>query len=208
MCWKRIQRNFRSQLSWSTSGRTITQYWTSKKSLPPECPIDWPIIGNALKSVPSQRHLWIVKHTSGRSAVGIEMHRRKRWTHSQCPRCSVPLEDSQHVVRCPDADAVVEWSKSLRKLRLWLLQTTSLELSRATHRRLSAWHSGIPDHYSSTQYSTLVRQALEAQDAMGWNLFIDGFISTSWCLAHQGYLSSISSPASLSRWGSSLLQQP
>ena len=52
--------------------------------------INWERLGDTKDKWPLGKRIWLAKHISGFSATTKVMHRRKEWTHNQCPRCQQP----------------------------------------------------------------------------------------------------------------------
>ena len=108
----------------------ILQYWERRRPDLQErvhWAIDWTAAGQAMHSLSSRKQIWLYKHLTGHCAIGTVMVRRGERTHSECPRCGRPDEDTTHVVTCRHQDAVAIWRRHLAHLREWLLRSLSGE---------------------------------------------------------------------------------
>ena len=198
----KVCRRSRQRLTWEASGKHAVQYWVAQAKIPSGAAVAWQAVAKAMSSVPVTRQNWVVKHLSGRSAVGIEMFRRKEWPHSRCPRCSEPFETHEHVTLCPNATEV--WATSLKTLDQWLSVTTSLDIRRSIISRLDAWHNGSTAPTLAV-YSARTAQALRLQDSIGWHSFLGGFLSEAWIEAQDEYATMMGLRTKPLTWCSTLI---
>jgi hypothetical protein len=168
--------------------------------------INWAACERAMRAVPYSRRHWVVKHTSGFCSVGKMMHRWKQWPSNECPRCGEP-EDAAHVWRCSDPEAVQLWSRSVAKLRCWLVdQQTAPDLCHAICLSLLDWHAGVVG--LPVTYSFLgVQATLDAQASIGWQPFLEGCLSPLWQSVQHSYYEWMGSRKSGRRWVSALIRK-
>ena len=106
--------------------------------------------------------------------------------HSECPRYGHPEEDVRHVVLCRDQDAQQIWMAQLNNLRRWLQKKiTHPKVVSTMMAGLRMWHRGAPpqdplDHKWQPK-------CLFAQNAIGWENFLQGRVSLEWADHHQAY---------------------
>jgi hypothetical protein len=72
--------------------------------------------------------------------------------------------------------------------------------------RLLAWHSGIPSQAQPEGFPFL-RSAVNAQDALGWQTFLEGGLSFDWQFAQQHYFKSLRSMKSGRWWVYALIRK-
>jgi hypothetical protein len=96
---------------------------------------------------------------------------------------------------------------SIRDLsELLIKQKTHPAIRRIICERLLAWHSGKP---SQTQPEAIpfLRSAVQMQDALGWQPFLEGNLANDWQFAQQTYFKSLLSKKSRRRWVSALIRK-
>jgi hypothetical protein len=169
--------------------------------------VDWEACGQAMASSSLTTRHWIVKHTSGMCGTGKMMKLWKQRSSSKCPRCEAPVEDAAHVWRCPQPEAKAVWEQSIDGLREWMTkQKTHPAIKRIICERLLAWHSGIPSQ-AQPDGIPFLRSAVNAQDALGWQSFLEGGLAFDWQFAQQHYFKSLKSMKSGRRWVSALIRK-
>ena len=127
-----------------------------------------------------QRH-WLAKHIAGMSSVGVTMWRRGEWNHDKCPVCLTETESADHVLLCRDKKARKEWKGGISKL-LEVLEKMNTEpfIYKIIENRLLEWPKKTYYKFKYDNMPPLTRQAMEAQDLIGWRPFIYGRISILW----------------------------
>ena len=160
----------------------LMNYWEKKKKFGDldHRAVSWKVLGTALSEVNWKRRHWVIKHTSGVCAVGVQMLRRKEWKHSRCPRCGEDQESTTHVWVCPDPRAGELWNKEMQGFQTWLHQNrTHLEVSEVIIANLNAWRNGQPFPVYTGNYPGL-RNAVTQQTLLGWGAAFEGRWHTSW----------------------------
>jgi hypothetical protein len=135
--------------------------------------------------------------------------RRGNQDHDECPRCSQP-EDVVHVLTCRGTGADLAFTTSLQKLDAHMRKITTapeirqVVLKRIRHWRLHQHHvpmaEAVPDEFG-------LREAVSAQDALGWYNFLLGRLSKQWSDVQERYLESIQSRSSGRRWTIAILEK-
>jgi hypothetical protein len=151
-------------------------YWLKKKKIDqaPATHVAWSALGTAMQEVKTSRRHWVVKHSTGRCAVGRVMQRRKKWDHDKCPRCGQENETVEHLLLCPAHEVRLKWETSVQQLHEWLKQKgTHPQLAALLCSRLLQWSSGqalTPINSNVPGLNNLAQQ----QDAIGWLSTIEG----------------------------------
>ncbi len=128
------------------------------------------------------------------------MHRWKQRSSAACPRCG-EFEDAPHVWQCRGANADVVWTKSLESLDVWMTSVqTDPDIQEAIISHLSKWRLGS-DENGMAPFQ--LHPAIEQQNDIGWNNFLEGWVTFEWELVQQAYYELIQSRRSGLRWFSS-----
>ena len=94
--------------------------------------IDWENNSSARKSLPLGLRRWQAKFSTSHIAVGTMAKRRKHQELDNCPRCSLPGENTDHVLQCKETGAINLWNKSVSQMRHTLTeQNTAPEIRNA-----------------------------------------------------------------------------
>ena len=169
--------------------------------------VDWGARAHALLQLPQSRRHWVIKHTANRSAVGVEMVRRRQWREPRCPRCGAAVETADHVLRCPHSEAKHRWHESLTRLDRWMaLRHTQPSVARMILDHLRAW---VDDSDYTPPFTSVpgLRDALEEQSQLGWTSAVMGFWSLHWAAVQQQHYQFLGKRYSGRRWLASLIQQ-
>jgi hypothetical protein len=188
------------------SSQPAHEYWRSKPRIGTYFDmIDWELIGGAMKQVPLNRQIWILKHVTGFCATGNNMLRRKVRTSAQCPRC-VQDETPEHVWTCRGADTNAIWDKSLKNLKSWLLEnSTHPEMAKAIIEYLDSWRNDTsPTTYISQAW---MRSVFAGQSPLGWRNMLEGFLTVTWQTTQKTYFARLGSARSPKRWTIALIQK-
>ena len=140
-----------------------------------------------MSSAGRNRRQWIVKHSSGFWATGKMMKRWKQQSSSKCPRCAEEVEDARHVWKCNGDGVQSTWDISIRKLRSWMsAQKTQPNLADVVCDRLTAWRLGSNPTVSVLPFLGL-SEAVQLQDRVGWQAFLEGLPVRQWAEVQQCY---------------------
>ena len=196
--------------AYTFSART-TAYWHRKHSLPPELitSINWDACESAMSKLPFGKKRWLLKHATGFCGVGKMELRRGNQDHDECPRCR-QSEDVVHVLTCRGTGADLAFTTSLQKLDAHMRKiTTAPETRQLVLKRLQHWRlhqhlvpftEAVPDEFG-------LREAVSAQDDIGWYNFLLGRLSNKWSDVQARYLESIQSRSSGRRWTIAILEK-
>ena len=98
------------------------------------------------------------------------------------------MEDNTHILKCKATGARVEWDLACKKVDDWLANASSCpELVRPMSRALKNWKGKTPVIYDSELDYPGVRKVLQAQEKLGWRLFLDGCLALEWAQVQQIY---------------------
>ena len=172
-----------------TFGRTVTRdYWKNRQDLSDESfdDIDWDILERATRDWYKSHANWISKSMAGISPTGRVMLRREKWTHDRCPRCDQENKDSWHILTCQDPTAKKCWRDLVSQLRVDLSHIdTDPYIVDAVCSHLLGFYAG---KRIFVDVSRPVRDAISAQNAIGWNLMLVGRVSLKWRQAQDLWL--------------------
>ena len=176
-------------------------------TLDPAKDVAWESYSPALRSIPQSRRHWIIKATAQRSAVGIEMVRRRSWRSPTCPVCLQEPETATHVFRCADPRVLDCWQSALQKLEIWFSRTfTNPVAARVILTRFQEWTHRRPYSVFTTTVPHLAA-AVDAQDRMGWDATLYGFWAKEWIEMQDVYLRFLGRRNTGRRWLTLLIQQ-
>ena len=206
-----IVHNFTASIRSHTLRPPILQHWQHLgrfgASLSPNDDVAWPSYSDALQSLPLSRKHWVIKSTAQRSAVGVEMRRRRAWPTATCPICQIDDETSTHVFRCPDQRVTTIWLEALLRLDQWLArQFTNPVAARAILLRLHEWVTRQSPSPITTTVPFL-SEALEHQECLGWEATLYGFWAPEWAEMQDVYYRFIGRRNTGRRWLSQLIVQ-
>ena len=205
---EKFSGNLRSDLREHCTASDLLTWWLHRQK--PQAStfhrIDWDALHSAMQSLRLSRRHWIAKHAAGICGVGKVLKRWKWQTHDKCPRCSQP-EDAVHVWACPAASAVAVWEESIERLNLWMQQTNTLPLLREfLCRQLLRWKRG-EDLQVDCSCPPLLLQAIQEQDMIGWDAFLEGRVSKLWAVVQHEHYTASGKRNTGQRWLSLLIRK-
>ena len=193
------------QVRHSIFGNRMRQYLHERDRLHQDAfhLVDWKAIGEASEEMPALFQLWASKHVHHFCGVGKNMLRWQFWDNSRCPCCQAPVETTSHLLICPSDKMLMSWNKSVSNLESWL---TSVD----THPDITLCIvSSLRERSPSASFANFsspdTQEAALAQDAIGWQNFAEGKISSLWRPIQQTFYSEISSRRTARRWCSGLV---
>jgi hypothetical protein len=124
-----------------------------------------------------------------------------------CPRCS-EFEDARHVWLCPDAEAKLIRKEGISGISRWMEEVqTDPEIRTAIETRLlSQWLDNLPMLPIQTD-SVGLQDAIQSQDAIGWDNVFEGYIAKDWEQAQDDYYKWCRSRKSARRRTTALIQK-
>jgi len=121
---------------------------------------------------------------------------------AKCPHCNCPLEDKDHIFKCPAVAATKQWTNALEDLDWWLETTkTHPQLRHDIIDGLRQWH----DQTSGCRPRSVGSTAGQIQDQIGWGLALEGCIAKQWRDEQDQYWKAFKSRRSSRRWTTALL---
>ena len=170
--------------------------------------VEWTSYSKALSYLTQARRHWMIKATAERSAVGVEMVRRRAWRTPVCPRCQQAVETAAHVCECPHVEARERWTTALARLDLWLQEHhTQPNVRRCILQALRRWLDPTVVAITPSVTTPSLAQALQEQESLGWSSMIFGFWSTAWAEAQDNYFRFLGKRNSGRRWLALLIVQ-
>ena len=171
-----IVSDFTAALRSHVNGPPLTEFLDrhEKFGTGSETMVHWEAYRSAFVAQPLNRRHWIVKSTTNRSAVGVEMVRRRQWRSASCPRCGFPMENALHVFKCPHSEVSSLWDKTLQSLATWLARRfTHPAIAAYVLAALRLWRQGLPP---PPLYSAVpnLSAAVAAQRLLGWDAAFEG----------------------------------
>ena len=144
------------------------------------------------------------KHATGMTGVGKFMKRWKQRDTAACPCCGM-VEDAKHVWLCQGEGADEVWRASLQSLDKWMESVdTDPDISATIIAFLHSWRS---DSYLNYNPPFCIRDAIQQQSDIGWNLVLEGWLAKEWELVQQAYYNLIKSRRSGKRWTISIIKK-
>jgi hypothetical protein len=206
---KKIVGEFEPLVREHIGGKRIREYWEEKNRFPMGTirNIDWEACNKAMKMLKISRRIWVSKHTCGFCGVGKMMLLWKEWDNDKCPRCGHSPEDAKHVWECPCPRATEIWEESLVKLKAWMDSVDTIPgVAELIIDRLREWRTAptSPDNPIDHSFPGITA-AVEAQDTIGWDRFLEGCLAQEWRSAQQTYYQWLDSRRTGLRWASSLI---
>ena len=151
--------------------------------------INWDAIKKAVGGLRLGQKHWLAKHIAGMSSVGVSMMRRGEWHHDRCPVCLKEEETPDHVIQCKDKRARRKWKEGVTIFLEGLDQmNTEPHIYKIIENRLLSWPTTNFHKFKYDPMPSSTRQAMEAQDLLGWRAFIYGRISILWQDAQKEWL--------------------
>jgi hypothetical protein len=201
----KISNKLPEQLYTHFSKPRAKKYWA--KRLPPASfdDVDWNATGHASRNLSFGQRVSKTKRVVGMLGVGKFMHTWKIWEQAACPQCDAPLEDMEHVLKCPKADDC--WVSIWTSMLTWFSQhPTYPSVIDAIYDNLVLWRSGDNAGVALDENST-ASAAIQAQTVIGWRNFLDGFLAREWRAMQTLFYEETKSRRSSLRWVSLLIRQ-
>ena len=182
--WKNkvIGQETANTLYYEITHHNITQYWLERERFPLEALdfIDFDSVKTSSKSMPLHLKRFMTKWSSECIATGKNM---KRWSlrhEGYCPFCSTPVEDTTHILRCQNPQALEVWNTHSEDLfkKLTKLQTCP-QLQYALQQDIIAWRNNQPPP-SIEEYPISLQHVVTEQRLIGWKTFFEGIMSKRW----------------------------
>jgi hypothetical protein len=181
-------------------------YWTSRGKISTDNihQVHWDGIHHAMAEFSQARRTFITKHTTGMTGVGKFMKRWKQRASADCPRCGM-MEDAAHVWICQGPGVKEAWSATLDGLAKWMDSVdTDPDISDAILHYLNSWRLDLDSSYVPPFF---LREAIDQQKSMGWNLMLEGWMAAEWELVQQAYYTFLKSRRTGKRWLISIIKK-
>jgi hypothetical protein len=110
------------------------------------------------------------------------MHWWKKRDTPTCPRCNA-LEVAQYVWLCKGHNSREVWDPSLASLWNWMVSVqTDPDIQHHILGHLRSWWDGSQ---GPAFIPPGLRNAIDEQNNIGWNRFLEGWLSKAWVLRQQ-----------------------
>lgn len=137
-------------------------------------------LGRALRGIPIHQRSTVVKLIHRWTPTQAFLYRQRRTTSSLCPLCNAEDETHEHVTKCSNPTArdnrqlcLQKWRASCKK------QETEPVLMNVLEHQLCQVLD-IPPTQRPAPITVELQNALKHQNIIGWENFLNGFISTYW----------------------------
>jgi len=166
--------------------------------------IDWECSDKAMKALPQAQRQWVAKAASKFLLDGKNMLWWGLRSMAQCPCCSHPIEDKEHIFKCPAESAQTQWNQLLEELDQWMQSTrTHPQLRKDIIDGLQQWLDQIP---GCRQY-IIGSTAGHIQDSIGWGLALEGCLALRWREEQEVFWKAFKLWKSSRRWTIALLKR-
>ena len=190
-------------------GKHSRQYWHKRhrRQFQSHPIIDWDCIQRAVQNLPFHQRTWHSKWAASYIPIGAKLQLWKIQSNQICPRCGNDEDHKSHVLRCPEFEATKLWKANMQKLEQWMVKSyTSPDIQLVIKEALRQWYEKT-DFVPPTVHWTQVNELITAQQEIGWQPFLDGFLSTLWESTQQQYYEWIRKRYTGRRWVTKLLRQ-
>jgi hypothetical protein len=138
--------------------------------------VDWSAIAAALPGKPEMFGLWLSKQSIGVCATRKNLGRIQDMLNDQCPNCGSIQEDNNHLNRCPDSGRCQLFRSDVKELQKWLYNN-HIDPELAFWIPYYLLLRGQTPMLELGSMSPAMREAAEAQDAIGWTEFRHGKVA-------------------------------
>jgi len=130
----------------------------------------------------------------------------KQWNlrmTNQCPCCQQPAEGKDHLTQCQAMGAKEQWETLLQTLEDWMqTQQTEPGIRQEIIDGLRQWNAAM-----TTQTTTDQSEAAHEQEAVGWDLALEGCVLCQWRQQQECYWKEYKSGKSSKRWTMELIKK-
>lgn len=200
----KITKNVGAEITDYIDKTTMTTFWNKKKRIAHQHfgDIEWDAIALAMKKLPQDKRIWIVKHVAGICGVNSTMVKWRQKTSPDCKRCS-EYEDSAHVWKCQDETAILLWQDSMDELKVWLLaQKTDPIMVQKMITGLTNWRNACNQTRAEPEDTVLTQQTL-----LGWDFVFEGCWGTEWTKKQEVHFKVKGSKKTGLKWLASVIQK-
>ena len=184
----------------------LREYWklNGQTTETSDALIDWDALASAAKGARKRQSILMTKLLSNNAPTNDNMVKWGFRACTKCPRCHELIETADHVAACQAPPAIEVWDQSLTTLNTWLIkQQTDPTLRQQILLTLKSWKRGDVDN----QQSIRLRPLWDDQNTIGWDRFMNGFVSMHWARTQQLFYDRMKSKRTGRRWVTSLIQR-
>mmetsp|Transcript_18173 Transcript_18173/g.25671 ORF Transcript_18173/g.25671 Transcript_18173/m.25671 type:complete len:339 (+) Transcript_18173:5144-6160(+) len=181
-------------------------YWVKKLKIPSslKSSIAWDPLSEAYSSLSYLKQAEITKWTSGFCRTNVMRSKMKKITTLSCYTCGHPIEDTDHILKCPHPSATLQWNSCLQSLCSSLQTTTHPILLDTIVHGLQAWRFILSTTPTSVHIPSLTA-TFTYQSSLGWGKFLRGFIHHGWLTIQQNFYYHQLSRQTGCRWAINLI---
>jgi hypothetical protein len=140
---------------------------------------DWCATKALMTSLPLPRRRYVTKTASENCGVGTTKLAWKFQSHSNCPRCPHPTENTLHVQRCQGHGADILWNESIKSFSSYMdKHKTHPGIKHALVYCLQQWR--LQKRIDPFACTPAVRTAIRDQHKIGWLDLFEGLAAKSW----------------------------
>ena len=140
--------------------------------------VNWEALGWSLMMKSQLFCLWASKFASRFCGTNKMLHITKQHQDPQCPCCEQEgsVEDTVHVLLCPDPRMSEYYDQRAQDLQQWLDHTTSPDIAQILGQYIRRRGEQCPIH----EMNALIAVAGQQQNQIGWANFMEGKVSRAW----------------------------
>jgi len=131
---------------------------------------------------------FINKHLHNILPTGKVIHKHQKYYNHCCPSCGEPFEDYFHLLRCQQTERK-KWSSNLSQAIRDFCGNTNVS-GEMTHLLVEGIYWEIHDSplENAQQYPQALQPLIDSQNAIGWDQFFKGRLSSLWRKTHLQHL--------------------
>ena len=203
----RISSRLKSSLYYTITTRNYLRYLTSNGKLAEGVDkyVHWKALRTAKKESSHFCNHMMAKWTCNQMPTALVQFRWGKVASNRCPRCTLKVETSHHIVRCSHSTTL--WDDEMALLQSWLTtQSTEPELHDMLLTGLEQWRKderNVITSFDNPHITLLFYQQVD----IGWSMLLMGFISTHIVQWQSDYYNTIGSRRSGARWAANFIKQ-
>ena len=173
---KQDNHDLQSLYSLTFSSTVSRSFWSRRFEWSQETfqSVCWETLARSQQLFSWGRRKVVSKLISGFAPTGRVMFRRRLWTHDECPRCFLPNEDMEHVLKC--------WAPSAQQARVQALESLNKSMAELdTHPQImEAWMALLNGKPINWNWSPETQVLYRSQKQLGLVPSSSGFVVKGW----------------------------
>ena len=186
---KTIAGNIEKRIRIAVHEENMKEVWRNKFGLTKdqEEQICWGTFKNNSKSMDEHKAMWMTKYNQRIGPVKKNLERRGHSDNTTCPCCD-QLEDTDHLLRCKNADITSIYEEERNNISNWIEGTAGSQVATAITSVVQALRNET-ELQNCDHLDDYIREAAEEQLELGQRAFVGGWWSRKWRYAQQSYAS-------------------